>query len=357
MSNQLDIEAKKGRILIIDDEPANLKLLNKIIESQGYENLVLIQDPREVLECYKEQATDLILLDINMPYMDGYEVIKQLKELNDPLMPPIIVLTAQHGQEYLLRALNEGARDFVTKPFDRVELLARVRNLMEAHLAHRMIHDQKSVLDELVRQRTKELHKAQLEVVNRLGMAAEYRDEDTGSHIVRMSHICFLLAQGVGWNQSDAELILNASPMHDVGKIGIPDGIMLKPAKLDADEWTIMKTHATIGGKLLKDETSPLMKMACEIALTHHEKWNGSGYPMGLSGDAIPQSGRIAALADVFDALTSERPYKKAWTIEAAVDLIKNESGQHFDPALVDVFLIKLPQIIKICRQFSNLED
>ncbi|MBE9525502.1 MAG: response regulator [Proteobacteria bacterium] len=357
MSNQLDIESKKGRILIIDDEPANLKLLNKIIGSQGYDNLVLIQDPREVLSAYKEQQTDLILLDINMPYMDGFEVMKKLKELNDPIMPPIIILTVQHGQEYLLRALNEGARDFVTKPFDRVELLARVRNLLEAHIAHRMLHDQKSVLDELVRHRTEELQKAQLEVINRLGMAAEYRDEDTGSHIIRMSHICFLLAQGIGWSQPDAELILHASPMHDVGKIGIPDGIMLKPAKLDADEWAIMKTHASIGGDLLKDENSPLMKMACEIALTHHEKWDGSGYPCGLSAEAIPQSGRIAALADVFDALTSERPYKKTWTIEAAVDLIKSESGQHFDPAIVEVFLLKLPQIIKICRQFSNLKD
>jgi putative two-component system response regulator len=342
------------RILIVDDEPSNLKLLDKMLRGQGYQGLVLVDDPREVIGLYRAARPALILLDINMPYLDGYQVMEQLKALNDPLLPPIVILTAQHGKDYLLRALAAGARDFVTKPFDRNELLMRVRNLLDAQLAHRLVHDQKAVLEEMVRARTEELRRTRLEVVQRLGMAAEYRDEETGSHILRMSHSCALLARAVGWSESDCELILNASPMHDIGKIGIPDAILLKPGKFEPHEWEIMKTHAAIGGKLLGGDDSDLMRMAREIALTHHEKWDGSGYPNGLAGEAIPEAGRIAALADVFDALTSERPYKQAWTVAAAVDLIKENSGKHFSPVLVEVFLQELPGILQIRERFAE---
>jgi putative two-component system response regulator len=296
-------------------------------------------------------------LDINMPHLDGYQVIEQLKGLNDPLLPPIIILTAQTGKDYLLRALAAGARDFVTKPFDRNELLMRVRNLLDAQLAHRLVHDQKAILEDMVRARTEELRHTRLQVVQRLGMAAEYRDEETGNHILRMSHTCALLAQTIGWNEADCDLILNASPMHDIGKIGIPDTILLKPGTFEPHEWEIMKTHATIGEKLLDGDDSDLMRMAREIALTHHEKWDGSGYPNGLAAEAIPQAGRIAALADVFDALTSNRPYKKAWTVEAAVNQIKENSGKHFDPGLVEVFLGVLPGILDIRERFAELGD
>ena len=343
-----------SRILIVDDEPANLKLLDKMLGGQGYQDLVLIDDPRMVIDSYKEKRPDLILLDINMPHLDGYQVMEQLKALNDPLLPPIIILTAQHGKDYLLRALRAGARDFITKPFDRNELLMRARNLLEAQLAHRLTHDQKSILEEMVRERTEEINKTRLQIVQRLGMAAEYRDEETGNHILRMSHISTLLAKNIGWNEEDCELMLLASPMHDIGKIGIPDHILLKPGKFEPNEWEIMKTHATIGGKLLEGDDSDLMHMARTIALTHHEKWDGSGYPNGLAGNAIPLAGRIAALADVFDALTSERPYKKAWTTEAAVELIKENSGKQFDPDLVNVFLQQLPDIAAICKRFSE---
>ncbi|MDP1529708.1 MULTISPECIES: HD-GYP domain-containing protein [Comamonadaceae] len=341
-------------ILIVDDEPANLKLLDKMLGGQGYQNLVLVADPREVIDRYRTARPDLILLDINMPHLDGYQVMTQLKALNDPLLPPIVILTAQHGKDYLLRALAAGARDFIGKPFDRNELLMRVRNLLDAQLAHRMVHDQKAVLEEMVRARTEELHRTRLQVVQRLGMAAEYRDEETGYHILRMSHVCALLARAVGWSELDCDLILSASPMHDIGKIGIPDAIMLKPGKFEPHEWDIMKTHATIGAKLLDGDDSTLMRMAREIAVTHHEKWDGSGYPNGLAGEAIPQAGRIAALADVFDALTSVRPYKKAWTVEAAVDLIKANSGQHFDPQLVEVLLQELAGIVAIRERFAE---
>jgi putative two-component system response regulator len=345
-----------ARILIVDDEPVNLKLLDKMLSAQGYTNLALVQDPRLVLEVYHQQRTDLILLDINMPHLDGYGVMEQLKTLDDPLLPPVVVLTAQHGQDFLLRALNAGARDFITKPFDRNELLARVRNMLDAQLAHRLVFEQKDVLDGMVRIRTDELRRTRLQVVQRLGRAAEYRDNETGNHILRMSHISALLAKAIGWNEADCELMLHASPMHDIGKIGIPDHILLKPGKFEPDEWEIMKTHAVIGAHILDGDDSDLMRWASEIALSHHEKWDGSGYPNGLSGEAIPLTGRIAALADVFDALTSARPYKKAWPVEAAVGLIKENCGAHFDPNLVDAFLEQLPEILKIQQQYSDPE-
>ncbi len=343
-----------ARILIVDDEPVNLKLLNKMLSAQGYGDLVLVQDSRLVVEVYQQQRTDLILLDINMPHLDGFAVMEQLNLLNDPLLPPVVILTAQHSQDFLLRALNGGARDFITKPFDRNELLARVRNMLDAQLAHRMVYEQKDVLDDMVRARTDELRSTRLQVVQRLGRAAEYRDNETGNHILRMSHISALLAKAVGWNEADCELMLHASPMHDIGKIGIPDHILLKPGSFEPEEWEIMKTHALIGANILEGDDSDLMRCAREIALSHHEKWDGSGYPYGLSGEAIPLAGRIAALADVFDALTSERPYKKAWTIEASLDLIKKNSGSHFDPGLVAAFLENLPEIFAIRDRFSE---
>jgi putative two-component system response regulator len=348
------VSTNTQRILIVDDELANLKMLAKLMRNHGYLDLDLVEDARNVVERYQVLRPDLILLDINMPHLDGFQVMEQLKALNDPLLPPIIILTAQHDKSYLLRALALGARDFVSKPFDHVELLMRVHNLLDAQLAHRLMHDQKNVLEEMVRARTEELRRTRLEVVQRLGMAAEYRDEETGNHILRMSHISALLAKASGWNREECELILNASPMHDIGKIGIPDAILLKPGKFEPHEWEIMKTHAVIGAKLLENDDSDLMRMAHIIAYTHHEKWDGSGYPRGLAGEAIPQMGRITALADVFDALTSERPYKKAWTVEAAVDMIKENSGKHFDPALVEIFLRELPGIMEIRERFSE---
>lgn len=346
-------EISNARILIVDDEPANLKLLDKLLTAQGYARLVLVQDPRDVLARYQEERTDLVLLDINMPHLDGFQVMEQIRGLSDPLQPPVLILTAQHGQDFLLRALAGGARDFVTKPFDRNELLMRVRNLLEAQLAHRFMHDQKNVLEELVLLRTRELYRTRLQIVRRLGMAAEYRDEETGNHIVRMSQICALLARAAGWADEDCDLILNASPMHDIGKIGIPDAILLKPGKFTPDEWEVMKTHATIGARLLDGDNSRLMRMARDIALTHHEKWDGSGYPEGLAAEAIPMAGRIAALADVFDALTSDRPYKRSWGVEEAVEFIQKNSGSHFDPMLVELFLQELPRILEIRARYA----
>ena len=344
----------QSRIFIVDDEPVNLKLLDKILTSQGYSQLVLIQDPRECLARYLEVRPDLILLDINMPHLDGYEVMEQIRELNDPNAPPIIILTAQHGRDYLLKALSLGARDFVGKPFDRAELLMRVSNSLDAHYAHRTLHERKELLEEMVRERTEALNESRLQVVRRLGRAAEYRDNETGLHIIRMSQISEILAKGLGWSPARAELMLHASPMHDIGKIGIPDAILLKPGKLADDEWEVMKTHASIGHDILNDGNSDLLMLASEIALSHHEKWDGSGYPNGLAGEAIPQSGRIVAVADVFDALTSERPYKKVWSIEEATAYLFEKAGSHFDPEVVAQFKVKLPEIIAIKKQYNE---
>jgi putative two-component system response regulator len=343
-----------ARILIVDDEPANLKLLDKMLRAEGYRNLVLIQDPRQVMESYRAGPVDLILLDINMPHLDGFAVLAQLQALDDPLLPPVIILTAQHGRDVLLRALNGGARDFIGKPFDRLELLARVRNLLDVHLAQRLLHAQKDVLEAEVRARTHELHRTRLQVVQRLGRAAEYRDNETGYHIMRVSHVAALLAGAAGWDAGQCDLMLNASPMHDIGKIGIPDHILLKPGRLEAEEMAVMKTHTTIGAEILGDGDSDLLRLAREIALTHHEKWDGSGYPHGLAGGAIPLSGRIVAVADVFDALTSERPYKRAWSVEDAVAFMREQAGTHFDPDLVRHFLELLPQVLEIRARFAE---
>lgn len=346
--------AQSSRIMIVDDEQVNLKLLEKMLRAEGYSNLISISDPRQVRDAYCAEPTDLILLDLNMPFLNGYEVMAQLKELEDPLLPPILVLTAQGSRDFLMRALNEGARDFLSKPFDRYELLARVRNLLEAHLALRLTFDKKGVLEEMVRKRTAEVIQSRLEIVQRLGRASEYRDNETGRHILRMSHSAALLAKQIGWSKERCDLMLYASPMHDLGKIGISDTIMLKPARLTDEERAIMETHTTIGADILSGSNNELLETARIIALTHHERWDGSGYPRKLSGEEIPMEGRVAAVVDVFDALTSIRPYKKAWPIEEAVEDMRKNSGTHFDPKLVDHFMKIMPGILQIRERFSE---
>lgn len=356
INNQYKIQ-DAARILVVDDERANLILMDRLLRAEGYTNLTLIDDPRQVMEVYLQNPPDLILLDIRMPYLSGFDLIEKIMAHNDPCTPPILVLTAESSRDYMLRALQAGARDFIGKPFDRAEVVARVRNMLEVQLALRMAHDQKDLLEQVVHERTREIRETRLQVVQRLGRAAEYRDNETGRHILRMSHMSALLAaQCPGWNEDDAEIMLHASPMHDIGKIGIPDAILLKPGKLTPDEWTIMQTHTTIGGDILSGDTSDLLRMAREIALSHHEKWDGSGYPAGLAGNAIPITGRIVALADVFDALTSERPYKKAWSIDDTLQLIRAEAGRHFDPHLVERFLSVIPAVLDIRARYAETE-
>ncbi|WP_020681242.1 HD domain-containing phosphohydrolase [Marinobacterium rhizophilum] len=356
MNGNWQVDPAEVSILVIDDEAPNLKLLQKMLASMGYKDVTLVQDPRMVIDHYRSKKPDLILLDLNMPHIDGFGILAQLQELDDPTLPPIIVLTAQTGRDFKLRSLNEGARDFLSKPFDRAELQARVRNLLDAHMAHRMVYDQKSVLDDLVRQRTAELRHTRLQVIERLGRAAEYRDNETGLHISRMSHYSRLIALRLGLSKTECDTILHASPMHDIGKIGIPDIVLLKPGKLTAEEFEVIKRHPEIGARLLDGDDSTLMVTARKIALTHHEKWDGTGYPQGLKGEEIPLAGRIVAVADVFDALTSVRPYKRAWSVEDAAALIRKDAGSHFDPQVVDAFMEALTEILSIKEQYRDAD-
>jgi len=344
---------KEAKILIVDDQPANVTLIEKMLDIEGYINVIATTDPTQVESIYLEQNSDLVLLDLNMPVMDGYQVLAKIREV-DPDYPPIIVLTAQIDRESRIKALDLGARDFLAKPFDRVELMTRIRNMLEVRIMAKAMKNQNKILDAMVQERTKELNHTRLEVIRRLGRAAEYRDDMTGFHIIRMSRYSQILALAAGMSEADAEMLLNASPMHDIGKIGIPDKVLLKPGKLDAEEWKIMQTHVDIGVEILSGADSDLMNMAAEVAQNHHEKWDGSGYPQALAGEDIPFTGRVVAIADVFDALTTKRAYKKAWPIEEAVDFLKEQRGKHFEARLVDLFLEILPDILRIREQYAE---
>jgi len=347
-------ETFTANILVVDDQEMNVRLLEKILQHAGYKNITCISDSREVANLYQENDYDLVLLDIRMPHLDGFDVMEQLNEIEKESYVPVLVLTAQNDQETRLHALELGAKDFLTKPFDQTEVLLRINNLLEVRLLHQQQRNLNKVLDERVNERTRELNETRLEVIRRLGRAAEFRDNETGYHIIRMSKYSQIIAYNHGLSEQEAELILNASPMHDIGKIGIPDSILLKPGKLDKEEWAIMQTHSAIGADILSGHDSELMNMAREIAMNHHEKFDGSGYPQGLKGEEIPITARIVAISDVFDALTSVRPYKKAWPVEEALAEIRNCAGNHFDPELVSTFERSLPEILDVRSQYQE---
>jgi putative two-component system response regulator len=349
-----DRELLDAKILIVDDEIKNVELIKQVMEMGGYENIRFTCDPREVCVIYKSFWPDLVLLDLNMPYMNGFQVMEELKKVEQRDYVPVLVMTAQTDRESRLKALQAGGKDFLLKPFDFVEVMHRIDNMLEVRLMQNKLRNQNFNLEEKVQERTKELYKTQLSVVQRLGRAAEYRDNETGNHVLRMSKVAALLAKHMGFDEKRCDLLLNAAPMHDVGKIGIPDGILLKPGKHDLNEWEIMKTHAEIGYHILADGSSELMKVAAKIALEHHEKWDGSGYPYGLKGQEISIEARITTISDVFDALTSERPYKKAWLIQDAVKYIEDQKGVSFDPQIVENFKEVIPEIIRIKEQFSD---
>ncbi len=348
-----DLNLSQAGIMIVDDQPGNVLLLSKLLRIEGYSNLIELSDSREVETTYLRERPDLILLDLNMPHLNGFQIMQRLKEI-DPNGAPVLVLTAQMDMSTRVQALQSGARDFVSKPFDRHEVMARIRNQLEMHLLRRQVSEQNENLERIVTERTRELVDTRLDIIRRLGRACEFRDNETGAHIERMSRYSHLLGLAAGLSDEQADMLLNASPMHDVGKIGIPDAILLKPGKLTAEEFDIIKKHPAIGAHILAGHHSPLLKLAETIALTHHEKWDGSGYPQGLKGEAIPLEGRIVAIADVFDALTSSRPYKKAWAVHDAAEFIVKYAGSHFDPTLATLFKQILPDVLRIREQFPD---
>lgn len=336
----------KQTILIVDDIPDNIKILCFILKDDY--NIKIANNGETALKiAFSGKKIDLILLDIMMPGIDGYEVCTRLKNDIQTKNIPVIFVTAKNEIIDEYKGFQVGAVDYIPKPVSPSIVKARVAT----HLA---LYDQNRELEKKVKYRTEELQDTRLEIIRHLGRAAEYKDYHTGLHVIRISKYSQQIALSYGLDEAEAVFIMNVAPMHDIGKIGIPDKILLKPGKLNKEEWKIMKTHPVIGSEIIKGHSSELLKQAKIAAFTHHEKWNGTGYPAGISGEDIPLIGRIIAVSDVFDALTNERPYKKAWPAEDAIDHINREKGKHFDPKLVDAFFKCLPEIRKIMTKYKE---
>jgi putative two-component system response regulator len=336
---------EKPTVLVVDDAPENIDILYGILKDT-YE-IQIAKNGKVALIIAAKFIPDIILLDIMMPEMDGYEVCEALKENPLTCNIPVIFVTSKDQDFDEAHGFKLGAADYMTKPVSPAVVKARVKT----HLA---LYDQQRELARQVKEKTKELSQSRLEVIRMLGVASEYRDNDTGEHVERMSRYCYVIAKNYGLAQEEADILLHASPLHDVGKIGVPDNILLKPGKLFEDEWTTMQKHCNMGGDIISDMSSELLMIAKQIAIEHHEKWNGKGYPFGLKGEEISLNARIVSVADVFDALTSQRPYKDAWEVQRAVDLIKKEANQQFDPKVVDAFEKALPEILEIKDKLNS---
>jgi putative two-component system response regulator len=334
---------KHARILIVDDEEQNVALLRRMLERAGFGRVESTVDARQVADLYVRFRPDLILLDLHMPHMDGLAVLDQLNQIAEASYLPILMLTGDLSQGAKREALSRGAKDFVSKPFHTDEVLLRISTLLETRFLYLQIQSQNQMLEAKVRERTRELEAAQIEIIERLARAAEFRDDNTGHHTERVGQMAALLAKKIGLPDTQVSLIRRAAPLHDVGKIGIPDSILLKLGKLTPDEFALVRTHTTIGARILSGSRFPILRLAEEIAFNHHERWDGGGYA-GIAGEAIPLAGRIVAVADVFDALTQQRPYKAAWPVGEAVAEIARQRGRQFDPALTDAFLQVIEQ-------------
>lgn len=323
----MDTTVQQSKILIVDDEPLNLKVLKQVLQDNY--RLSFAKNGMDALELVKKERPGLILLDVMMPGMTGFEVCRQLKSDPETSTIPVIFVTALAEEADESEGFAAGGVDYINKPISPALVRARVKT----HLS--LVH-----IDELKR--------THLELIQRLGRAAEFKDNETGMHVMRMSHVSGRLALQLGMDPHYSEQLIHAAPMHDIGKIGIPDHVLLKPGKLDDVELELMRKHPEMGAKILDNSTSPLIKLAHSVALYHHERWDGTGYPFGLKGEAIPIEARIVAVADVFDALLNKRPYKEAWPVEKAVAEIENNRGKHFDPAIVDAMLQCLPDLLAI---------
>lgn len=334
------VDITRARILIVDDQEANVLLLARILERAGYTAITSLTESQRVPAAIETLDPDLILLDLHMPPPDGFTLLEGLRQgVSSQLYLPVLVLTADGTSETKERALRAGASDFLTKPFEPVEVTLRIRNLLETRRLHIQLREENLRLEDRVRERTRELEAAQVEILDRLARAVEYRDDATGRHGAHVGELSALLAGELGQSDREVRLLRQAIPLHDVGKIAIPDAILLKQGRLTPTEYAVMQTHTTIGHAILVGSSHRLLQLAAEIALTHHERWDGTGYPHQVAGEAIPLAGRIAAVIDVFDALTHERPYKRAWSIEESVAEIARQAGQHFDPRVVEAFL------------------
>lgn len=336
----------KQSILVVDDTPDNIDLLTDVL-CDDYRIRVATSGEKALKIVYSDEPPDLILLDIMMPGLSGLEICRRLKANPDRRRIPIIFVTAMTSVEDEERGLALGAVDYITKPISPPIVRARVRT----HLA---LYDQSRELERMVRQRTDELLTTRQQIIRRLGRAAEFKDNETGNHVLRMSHYARLIASAHGLGEEAANIIFNTAPMHDIGKIGIPDSILLKPGRLDTEEWKVMYQHPVMGAEIIGKHENELLESARIIALSHHEKWDGSGYPCGLKGEDIPLEGRIVAIADVFDALLSQRPYKAPFSVESSLQLMDAESGRHFDPQLLEAFRRALPEILRVKEIYAD---
>lgn len=342
------------RIAIIDDNLVNLKVMESLVKRTAEITPQVFQDSAAGLAWCMENLPDLVIVDYMMPPPDGLAFIREFRTRPAHADVPVLMITADHEKQTRYAALEAGASDFLTKPIDNAEFRARLKNMLSLRRNHKALEDRAAWLAEKVAAATSEILDREREMVTRLSRAAEFRDPETGAHIMRMAHYSRFIAERLGLYPEDQELILSAAPMHDIGKIAIPDHILLKPGKLDADELEIMKTHARKGYEILSGSRSKVLDLAGLIAHTHHEKYDGSGYPRGLRGEEIPIEGRIVAVADVFDALTSARPYKVPWEVDRTLDWLQSEAGGHFDPACVAAFLACRDNILDIQQRFQD---
>jgi putative two-component system response regulator len=344
-------------ILVIDDVALNLKLMEHLIRRLPDCTPVLFEASADALQWCIDNDPDLVIVDYMMPAPDGLEFASRFRALPGKADTPMLMVTANTELEIRYRALEAGINDFLTKPIDRTELLSRARNMLRLREAQKQLAGRAAWLESEVRIATEEIAARELETIVRLARAAEFRDPETGAHIQRMAHCSRLIARRIGLSDAQQQILLRAAPLHDVGKLGTPDRILLKPGKLTADEWEVMKQHAAIGYEILRESASPVIQAGAEIAWSHHEKFDGSGYPRALSGESIPLFGRIVAIADVFDALTSIRPYKRPWSVDEAVSFMREQSGRHFDPVLLEAFFEILPEVVEVMSRFRDDEE
>ena len=366
--NMRDSDLSDATVLIVDDQPSNVALLEKILTRSGFSDLVSTSDSRSVENLVRLKRPDLLLLDLQMPHLDGFDVMKMLAAVPEAEGMPIIVLTADVTRQAKHSSLSMGASDFLTKPFDPIEVMLRIKNQLQTRWLQEQLREHNELLEERVKERTadlwssiKRLEKAegdlalsQEETVRRLSIAAEFRDDETARHIVRMSHYCAFLGGLAGLDDETCRALRTASQMHDVGKIGTPDSILLKPGRLTPEERAVMERHAHDGWSILEGSDSTLLQLASTIALTHHERLDGTGYPHKLVGEDIPLVGRIAAIADVFDALSSDRVYRRAFPLTQVWDLMREGRGSQFDPRLLDLFFDSMDEVLTIRDQYHG---
>ena len=341
-------------VAIVDDTPTNVTLMQALVgKLDGCRPVGFIESASGLQWCI-DNDPDLVIVDYMMPAPDGLEFIRRLRAVHHMTDTPVLMVTADHEKQVRYSALESGATDFLTKPIDRIEFQSRVKNMLALRRSHLLVANRAAMLANEVEKATEVIYAREKETIVRLSRAAEFRDPETGAHILRMAHYSQLIAANLDMSQEFQNMLLHAAPMHDVGKLGTPDHILLKPGKLTVDEFEIMKAHTTMGYEILKGSASPALQMAAVIALSHHEKFDGSGYPGALAGEAIPIEGRIVAVADVFDALTSERPYKKAWDLPEAVALLQRDIGRHFDSQCVDALLHDWQGVLAIRERFRD---